>query len=432
MIAKVVMFIAVLVLLAFVLYVMFTKEHLSTAYVKFILFAYPFLSIDLLPSILSFNIFDFITILFYLFLFKPSKIETAYPALYKYLVYFIFTIIIAGIYFSEEITRETITALIQFLSLCLFIIILYHELLTNSDFKAEVLKGLRYVLVFSFFFLVLQFVFGPSFSFAKSENINVAGGIAIRYPSFFQDPQKYAQFLAAISFLMFINLRSTTTWKQTASGILILLSILAIFLTGGRAALGGWLVGLLVLLFFSKSTYQVYLFLMAILLGVVVYMYQDALPMFKRADLQDSYFFRQVIWNDAINIYKNNQWLGIGIGNYANYVANHHPDQFWINNNEITFYDHPESGYLKILVELGLFGFIAFSLLLTSQIYRGIMTYIKTKNIEHIIYLSSIFSWLTGFYTIYSFGDVRIKTLIAIIYMLSFTSSLVQPQLQKK
>jgi hypothetical protein len=59
MVAQVVMAIAILMAVSFFIYMLFTKEQANSAYVKFILFAYPFVSIDILPSILSFNLFDF-------------------------------------------------------------------------------------------------------------------------------------------------------------------------------------------------------------------------------------------------------------------------------------------------------------------------------------------------------------------------------------
>jgi O-antigen ligase len=422
MIAKIVMLIAFAVVFGFVGYMLFTKEKTNLAYVKYMLYAYPFLGIDLLPSLFSFNIFDFITFIFFFFLYNRYTANKSGSSIYIILFVLFLLLLFAGVYFSEQFTRETGTALLQLFSVTTFIVILYQVLVFEKTAKAEVLSGLRFMLLFSFLFLLLQYVIGPEFSFAKSENINVAGGEAIRYPSFFQDPQKYAQFLSVLSFLVLVPTQNEEKNNRMLSILLAIFSICALLLTGGRAGLGGWLVGMIFLAFLGNPIYRVQLILVLLALGSFAYAFQDQLPIFKRADLESSYIFRQMIWNDALAIHQNHPWLGIGIGNYANYVSLHNPDQFWIHNNEITFYDHPESGYLKLLVEFGLpaFGLLLFMILYT--LYQNIHIYAKTKLIEFILYAAAILSWLIGFYTVYSLGDIRIKLLVALVFVLSVSS----------
>jgi O-antigen ligase len=423
MIAKVVMFLAILVVFCFVAYILFTKESLNKAYIKFIIFAYPFIGIDLMPSVLSFNIFDLITLTYFIsFYVRPKAIiNIRSPYSYVWLIYLI--VISLGIFYSEEITRDTITSMLQLLTIYLFVTILYRELISDPSLKKEILSGVKYLLLFSFVFLFLQYIIGPSFSFAKSENINVAGGVAIRYPSFFQDPQKYAQFLAALSFVVLINISDSQRNEMLFSRILAFIAICALLLTGGRAGLGGWLFGLILLIGFGNAVYRTQLVLVLVAIGLFAFFYQENLPIFKRADLQDSYVFRQLIWMDALQIHQSHPWLGIGIGNYANYVSIHHPDQYWVHNNEITFFDHPESGYLKLLVEFGLIGFFIFSLFLLLPLYQAYIAYKNSKQIEHILYIAAIVSWMIGFYTVYSFGDIRIKVLIALILVLTVSTS---------
>jgi O-antigen ligase len=422
MIAKIVMLIAFTVVFGFVGYMLFTKEKTNLAYIKYMLYAYPFLGIDLLPSWFSFNIFDFLTLSFFFFLYRRYGNSILTTPLYVNLFVLFILLIFGGIYFSEQVTRETGTAVLQLFSITAFILILYQVLLFEKNAKAEIYSGLRFMLLFSFVFLLLQYIIGPGFSFAKSENINVAGGGAIRYPSFFQDPQKYAQFLSVLSFLVLVPAQNEEQRNKKLSILLAILSVCALLLTGGRAGLGGWLVGMILLAFLGNQMYRTQLILVLLALGSFAYAFQDQLPIFKRADLESSYIFRQMIWNDALAIYQNHPWLGIGIGNYANYVSLHNPDQFWIHNNEITFYDHPESGYLKLLVEFGLpaFGLLLFMILFT--LYKNIQVYTKTKLIEYILYTAAIVSWLIGFYTVYSLGDIRIKMLIALVLVLSVAS----------
>lgn len=422
MIAKIVMLIAVVVVFGFVGYMLFTKEKTNLAYVKYMLYAYPFLGIDLLPSFFTINIFDLLTIFFFLFLYNRYDANKSNSPFYIRVFLFFLMFISIGVYLSEQVTRDTGTAILQLISITVFIVILYQVLIYEKNAKYEIFNGLRYMLIFSLVFLLLQYIIGPGFSFAKSENINVAGGASIRYPSFFQDPQKYAQFLAVLSFMVLIPDYNEGKRNWTISILLAILSICALLLTGGRAGLGGWLVGMIFLAFWGNPLYRAQLILVFLALGCFVYAFQDLLPIFKRADLESSYIFRQMIWNDAIAIHQNHPWFGIGIGNYANYVSLHNPDQFWIHNNEITFFDHPESGYLKLLVEFGLPAFCLLVFIILYTLYQNVYVYAKTKYIEHILYTAAIISWLIGFYTVYSLGDIRIKLLVALVLVLSVAS----------
>ena len=423
MVAQVVMAIAILMAVSFFIYMLFTKEQANSAYVKFILFAYPFVSIDILPSILSFNLFDFITLVFLVLFYQKKDYPIKPSSIYTYLFVLLILNTIAGVFFAEDYTRETTTAIIQGLTLYVFVRIFVLELLNNITFKDEVLHIFKAVLIFSFLFLCCQFIFGPSFSFAKSENINVAGGASVRYPSFFQDPQKYAQFLAALSFLMIIQRKDSDNSSNTFGYLIAILSILALMLTGGRAGLGGWLIGLVVFLLFANAMYRIQLLFSVLLIGAVIFIYQDQIPIFKRAGLEESYLFRQSIWQDALLIHQDNPIVGIGIGNYANYVSIHNPDQFWINDNEITYYDHPESGYLKILVEQGKFGFFLLFLMILIPVYQSFIAFTISKNTNHILFIAALISWLIGFYTVYSLGDVRIRILVASILVLLVSES---------
>jgi O-antigen ligase len=282
---------------------------------------------------------------------------------------------------------------------------------------------MKITLIFSFIFLVFQFIFGPSFSFAKSQNINVAGGISIRYPSFFQDPQKYAQYLSASSMLMLL-LPGNFKGKTSQFGLILCgISVIALLFTGGRAALGGWLVGLLIVIGLGNAQYRAAIVSVVILVSLFIYNFSDAIPIFKRDDLGEAYAFRYAIWQDAFAIFQDHPFFGIGLGNYANYVSVHNPDQYWISDNEITLYDHPESGYLKLLTEFGIVGFLAAMFFILKPIFEGIAMYFKTKDLSLLILVSSITTWMIGFYTVYSFGDIRIKLLIVSIVCMLIASS---------
>ena len=423
MTSTIIMFLAVAVLMLFLYAMLFIKEDNNKSYIKFVFIAYPFLGIDLLPSFISTTLFVFITFIFLVF-FHQRK-STTRTGVFSYFHMFLFLLlsIAVGLFLSPDLSKDTITDFVQLLAVFFFAKVLIDEVQHDLGFRTSILHCMKITLIFSFVFLAFQFIIGPSFSFAKSQNINVAGGIAIRYPSFFQDPQKYAQYLSASSLLMLL-LPGKMNGKMSQLGLLLCaLSMIALLFTGGRAGLGGWLLGLLIVIILGNAQYRAAIISVAILVSIFIYNFSDAIPIFKRDDLADAYAFRYAIWQDAFAIFQDHPFFGIGLGNYANYVSLHNPDQYWISDNEITLYDHPESGYLKLLTEFGLIGFLAAMLFIIKPIYGGIAMYFKTKDLSLVILVSSLFTWIIGFYTVYSLGDIRIKLLIVSIVCILIASS---------
>lgn len=423
MTSTIIMFLAVAVVMLFMYAMLFVKEDNNKTYLKFVFIAYPFLGIDLLPSVISTTLFVFITYVFLLFFYKRSPVKHNGSSSYLLLFLFLLSSIGIGLFLSPDLSKDSITDFIQLLAVFFFAKVLIDEVKLDLGFRTSIFNCMKITLIFSFLFLALQFIVGPSFSFAKTQNINVAGGMSIRYPSFFQDPQKYAQYLSASSFLMLL-LPSKVKGTGSQLGLLLCaLSMIALLFTGGRAGLGGWLIGLLIVIVLGNAQYRMAIISVAILVSIFMYNFSDAIPIFNRADLADSYAFRYAIWQDAFAIFLDHPFFGIGMGNYANYVSIHNPDQYWISDNDVTFFDHPESGYLKLLTEFGLIGFLAVMLFIIIPMYTGIVMYFKTKDLSLLILVSALSTWLIGFYTVYSFGDIRIKLLIiSIVCMLIATS----------
>ena len=102
--------------------------------------------------------------------------------------------------------------------------------------------------------------------------------------------------------------------------------------------------------------------------------------------------------------------------NYAKYVEIYFPDQFWLVAGEKVYFDHPESGYLKFLTELGTLGTLGIFAFIFNAIFKGLKTFlVKVKDFNIIFLISAILSWMLGFYSVYSFGDHRIMILVATI-----------------
>lgn len=416
-----------IILALFVVSVFFGLMIFSTVdrnrlYIQYVLLAYPFMAIDLVPRSISPTIFDFTTLAFVLLFYKPRQNVLPYRKIYLRAFILLTVVVVVGLFNAENLTNATISALIQYAAVFSFAKILVDECFSDDTFIFSVLNALKVALVVSLLFLGAQFIFGTTFTFERFLNANVTSGLSTRYPSFFQDPQKYAQFLAVSSLLLLIY-RKKNTWVFYLNMILLVMSVLAMMFTGGRAALGGWLAGIALLLLFGNKKYRFAVLTAGMILLYVVYTYFDSFPMFNRlSSLNDDYEFRYSIWEDAFGIFKNNPVFGIGVGNYSNYVSIHNPDQFWMADNAFSYFDHPESGYLKILTEYGIIGFIAISGFFVMPVVKGVQSFFKTRNTHVLTVIAALISWMVGFYTLYSFDDSRIRILTVTVLCLLITS----------
>jgi O-antigen ligase len=245
---------------------------------------------------------------------------------------------------------------------------------------------------------------------------------ALRYPSFFQDPQKYAQYLSMLGFLFLMNTESSTS-SAIKNIFIFSLIILAILLTGGRAAFLGLALGFFIILIFRKFRKGKYwLVFITVCLTVYLIKYQEYFSILNRTDnLKSSFDVRNEIWNENLQIFLEKPLLGIGIGNHHNYIVNHSSGGYYLIDNEIVYYG-TESGYLQILIEYGILGFILVLLLIIAPVINSIKSYRKTHNSNIILLIAAVTSWLTAFATINSLSDKRILVILVTLLCLLIVS----------
>jgi hypothetical protein len=399
--------------LVFVSLILFTKKERNRFYLQYILLTYPLLSNYALPSI---NTFVLITLIYIFFFYRKSLISDRRFSFYKIITYILICSIIVGFILNGgEIDRDKFIYVSQISALLIYSKILTEELKIDYDFYKKIILCLKITVTLSFLFLLIQFIFGPEVSLSRTMNPNIVSLDAIRYPSFLSDPQVYAQFLGMIGFLCLIN-NDDKKKGISINHVLLVFSIFAILMTGARAGLTGLIIGFFILILFGKSKHRFALVFISAIAFIISNNLKDNLSIFKRGgDINDSYDFRFSIWLDAIEIFKNYPLFGIGVGNYTKYASIHLPDQYWVVDNEIVLFDHPESGYLKFLTEFGLIGFLCFCFLFIAPMVKGINRYFINNNISIIIFISSIICWMVGFFSTFSFGDIRIAILVITI-----------------
>ena len=406
------------ILFIFAFMLLMVKGNKNIQFIEFVLYIFPFISITLLPSIGYPTIFDLITLTFLLFFYRPRTGLGISMKTYTYLLFIFFLSLLFGGINADTISYDSIPDLVQLICIFCFLKIMFDEIVLNPFFFNQIIKLINLAMVVSIVFLCCQFIFGTQFSFDKTPNVNVLQGDKIRFPSYFQDPQKYAQFLSAGFFISLIqtNTRKSTNWTFYLLPVSILSALL---FTGGRAGLMGLILGISLIALFGSTRYKLAILIAILSIMLISLLYADQISIFNReSTFSDAYEFRFEVWKDAFEIFKAHPYVGIGIGNYAAYVSIHNPDQYWVASNVYTAFDHPESGYLKLLVEFGLVGFLALFSLIILPIIQGIKYYIKSKDYVTLLLIAAILSWFVGFTTVYSLSDSRIALIVAIIVIL--------------
>ncbi len=395
-------------------------------YLLYAVFLFPFMDLFITTQDWGgYKVFDIISYFTVILLIGKPKNLVSLRTFYTAVSLLLMVVLIVGGLHSEFIARSFVF-LSQFITVFIYASILVRQLHREPTFIYEVLKGLKFSCLFSLAFLAMQLIFGLSVALYKL-NLNASAyDSIIRYPSYFEDPQKYGQFLAMSSFIFLIE-NPAKKINSLINPALFFLVIVALFLTGVRAAFTGLCVGMIIIFIFGERKYKLLGFACSVVVIITAVFFSNHFAIFNRgADVHDTANVRYAYWAGAFKIFLQNPFLGIGIGNYQSYVSLHSQDQFWLFFGTYEYMDHPESGYLKLLVEFGVLGFILLLLLIFLPIiksFRVIINPISGNEKKTLLFISaSLICWLVAFVTVYSFSDLRIG-----IFVVTLVSILISP-----
>jgi O-antigen ligase len=405
-------------ILVFVVLVLFSRQPRRT-YLLYMLYVLPLIDFKITPyqwgSLSLFDGFSYVLLFWrykdFLSIYKPNRF---YFGGFCTLIF----LLILGSLTSSFITNSLFTLLSVF-PVFIYARLLMVECMYDKHFINKMVTGLKVACLISIAFLVAQMIVGLDLRLYSELNQNTLDSNGIRYPSFFHDSQKYAQFLAMLSFFFLINKKNFKR-PQMNNILMFLLVVVAMFLTGGRSAFLGLSAGMLFLLLFAGVQYKKYIIVGCLAGGIVIAFFSQSLILFNRNDdLNNSLDFRAAIWQEAYNIFKSHPFLGIGIGNYKDYVSRYSQDQYLILENEIVFLDQPENGYLKILTEFGGPAFLVVFLLIIGSMVGGLRAYLKKQTDARVLlFIAPIFCWLVSFISLYSITDRR--NLIVLVCLSTF------------
>jgi len=398
----------------------YNSKNKIERYIQIIFCCFILIDFSVAPGALGISLFDMLTFFILpFFIFGDFKNKIVISKKIK-IIFFIFLLfLIIGSFLSINPVISFLRLFQNFNYLIFFLIFTCY--INNNDNFIKVKPYIIYSILLCFIFLIIQSIIGINFTFYShlNSNINIEG---TRFPGPFQDPQKLAQFLAMASCLFFafsLNAKKIKL-QYFAYGMLM---IIGIFLSGSRGALLGLIIGLIY--FTIKQTIQtekiIYIFSSSIFAVFAFFFSKNSFLLQRTENGGDDLAFRQAIWAKAYVFFEENPVVGIGTGAYSEFVSKRDIEQFWLVNDAVVYYDHPESGFLLWLVEFGIVGFLILSAVILYTINPFFKSKSKSKNF--ITFLEAgIISWVVGFITVDSLGDKRIGVILLILFSFLYIS----------
>ncbi|WP_171972501.1 O-antigen ligase family protein [Mucilaginibacter polytrichastri] len=372
----------------------------------------------------GFKTFDAICFYSFIFLFKDFiTINIKSRNNFYFMLFVLLGIIILLGGLSSEFPGKTWLSLIKALPIFIFARFFMTECYKDGTFHLKAIKALKVSYMVAIVFLCIQRVVGLKFTFYPGLSPNTFDPIfhLIRYPGIFYDAQAHGQFLAMGSFLFLYIEKGATRKNIIINYTFFVLAIIGMNMAGSRAAFGGFAIGLLLVFFMAAKNYRIYGLIFLVLSYFAFTLISIHTGVFDRAkNISDDLTFRQNIWKEAFDISKQHPYLGIGANNYQSFVIRHNQDQYLeIEDGQLVYFDQPENGYLKIMVELGFIGFAIFLLFLLVPLIKGLLLFIRNVYDKRVaLFMASLISFLVAFNTVYSIFDNRLLIMVASMVVL--------------
>lgn len=403
------------------LFYFFYKNGNARYYLLFVIYVLPLMELKVTPFDLgNLHVFDIITL--FTFFLIPKALFGGLRFLHFYFI--LFSLFVSSLLASSILSDSpgrSILSLFGVVTPFIFAKFLFNEIKKDTDLIKVIITGLKLSCFIALTFMALQFFTDARFTFYDSLNQNVMGDEEVRYPGFFMDSQLNGIFLGMISFIWLLNFtRPNTLSVSNLLGFTIVLA--GVIFTGSRSPMLGVLSALFFLVIFFSGKSRLRLLQYSFFGIIVVFIAVSTSGVFNRfKTLDDSYDFRQNIWQGAYNIFEEHPMFGIGTNNYKDYVTKHSQDQYLLlDHDEILYLDQPENTYLKLLVEWGAIAFVfLFVILLTVLFNFFFYPYKRIYNQKVSIFVAVILCWLISSMSVYTLGDSRIIILLVTTLVLT-------------
>lgn len=373
-------------LLGFFLLLLFAADRLRFLTIALVL-ALPFLGLKVPPASMGVTLFDLMSILvLFQLLYEKAVLRRNIELVPVMMVVLSLLLLVPAVLTSIHVGNsfESLRLMGQYY---LVFVMVYH-LLTTDEFGAQFPLYLSLALVVVSLFVFLEQLTGINFNFgaAHTGQYMIVEQLRVhRVAGIFQDPQKAAQFLAVgMTYLAVLLGRGnvTVSWHRVVVWVSVALTFGALLATVSRAAIiSGVVISLLAVLTTNrfKTPGRIVLGgLLLITLTAVVLAGSEKLgrtllpkSVVARLSLSSKEIEgRKTVWRDSWRIFTAHPLTGIGPGNYQELLMQEKPILRQIHEQGGMVPDMPESGYLKVLYEVGIVGSIGVLLLAGTLVVR--------------------------------------------------------------
>lgn len=417
-------------LMLLALLVFFFKIHQQGKmehYVLIVLYCLPVLDFRIVKEIYGgYKVFDLMTLYSMLFFIKEFT-ASRYRSNSYYVVLTALLLAVAWLgLLQSSFSMNMFAQLTRVASVFIFARFAYKCCQEHPDFMYRMLKAFRFSYMIALFFFLMQLTVGLNFTLYTidlNNNTFDPDTNLTRYPGFFFDSQLNGQFLAMGAFLLLLREPGVKPWMMRLRYALFAFAVIGILASGSRSALGGFALAAFMLLLTIGRRYLPHLVLAgALAFFVIGGLKSGPVALQRTQQVGDDYKFRKQIWDEALEIAVKHPVLGIGMGNYQRYIMKYYQNQYLeIIPGEFLYFEQPENGYLKIIVELGFTGFILYLLVLLPTLAKAFIHYVNGRVAQPILFLiAGVCAWLVAFNTVYSIFDYRILVTLAMLLVLIY------------
>ena len=191
-------------------------------------------------------------------------------------------------------------------------------------------------------------------------------GIRTRVYSIFSSPNIFGCLLVmAIPMSLSLFIINNNICKKICYLFIFLFMCICVLFTYSRGAWIGLLAAMgIYILFKDRKLIILFLFILLMVFIFMPSIRNRFLYMFSESYISSSLVAgRMIRWIYSIEIWKNNFWIGLGLGNFGGAVATNN-NLFTIINGNVVNNFYTDNYYLKILVESGIVGLLSFLLLM--------------------------------------------------------------------
>lgn len=366
-------------------------------YLIYLSMMYPLMDTGISRFDIQFSPINVLTIIFCIINFKIFKSFITK----KFLLISIFIVIASLSALLSEYKLNSILSVYTYLNpILIFFIALNAARYKGISYLLQSIS--KYIVFWIAIFALIQFTIDPQFSILASHK-----EANDRLCYCFIDPQTAGAICATLA-VLYINFHFHNYGKYNIP--IFLLMVFLTVSTGSKSSSIGLLLGVSIAVFYTYlKPKHIFAFLSLVCIISFTYNIWSTLPVFKRFnEFDNSLNSRQdVYWAKGFEVYNDNSVIGIGPGNFMNYNKDNHLGLIHkSNNNEILYASQPESGYILIFDEFGIFA------LLLIIIWGSVFKFVKKGAFN----TSLIIPWLFSFISLYNLSYKSVSFVVALMY----------------